>query len=405
MVVDEETGYRIFALEQALQPGDSLRLSFDVAFRPRGFRGTSGIQTAVVRNGSYFDRRLLPFIGYQPLFELSDAAARKRFGLAPRPLDAAADDAEARRRDGVVRNEDRVHCRGGRGHGRRPDRGCPGVAAPELDRERPALLPLRDRRAGHLRRLRVLGEVRGASRTSGMMSQLQIFHHPGHRYNVDRMIEGMKASLDYYTEDVRAVPVPPTARRRDPAVRDQRPRAGDDDRFRGAEVHHPRRRRAGSTDVLRDGARGRAQVVGRAAAGRPRARPGRPVGGALELQRHDGDREDPRPGGGPSRVRLPDGPLSQQARSLRARRPAGRGRGPSAHRLRQGRGRDVHAARAHRRRGRQHGAATAFSRSTATAGRPTRRSLDLHRASCAPSRPTRCSICSRTCSRRSRCGT
>jgi hypothetical protein len=108
VVVDEETGYRIFALEQALQPGDSLRLSFDTAFRPRGFR-SKGIQTAVVKNGTYVDRRLLPFVGYQPALELSDGAARKRFGLPPRPSMPGLDDVEARRHDGVVRNEDRVH--------------------------------------------------------------------------------------------------------------------------------------------------------------------------------------------------------------------------------------------------------------------------------------------------------
>ena len=34
---DEELGYRIFALEPPLAPGDSLRLDFDVAFRPSGF--------------------------------------------------------------------------------------------------------------------------------------------------------------------------------------------------------------------------------------------------------------------------------------------------------------------------------------------------------------------------------
>jgi ABC-2 type transport system permease protein len=107
MVVDEETGYRTLALEQALQPGDSLRLSFDVAFRPRGFRGTSAIPTDVVRNGSYFNRRLLPFVGYQPAFELS-GTARERFGLAPRPPTASPDDAEATRRDNAVRNEDGV---------------------------------------------------------------------------------------------------------------------------------------------------------------------------------------------------------------------------------------------------------------------------------------------------------
>jgi aminopeptidase N len=46
---------------------------------------------------------------------------------------------------------------------------------------------------------------------------LQIFHHPEHRYNVDRMVAGMKASLDYYTKvfgpyqfrQLRVVEIPP----------------------------------------------------------------------------------------------------------------------------------------------------------------------------------------------------
>src|SRR5690606_3038189 len=27
---------------------------------------------------------------------------------------------------------------------------------------------------------------------------IEIYHHPGHEYNLDRMIESVKASLDYY---------------------------------------------------------------------------------------------------------------------------------------------------------------------------------------------------------------
>jgi hypothetical protein len=107
VVVDAETGYRIFALDRPLAAGDSLRLSFDLAVRPRGFR-SSDIPTAVVGNGSYFDRMWLPFIGYQPGFELSDDKARQRFGLGPRPPMPSAGDVEAQRHDGVVRNEDRV---------------------------------------------------------------------------------------------------------------------------------------------------------------------------------------------------------------------------------------------------------------------------------------------------------
>jgi ABC-type transport system involved in multi-copper enzyme maturation permease subunit len=77
VLTDAEVGYRIFALERALQPGDSLQLTFDVGLRQRGFPN-SGLETDVVRNGTYFDRRRLPFIGYQPVFELSINDVRER---------------------------------------------------------------------------------------------------------------------------------------------------------------------------------------------------------------------------------------------------------------------------------------------------------------------------------------
>ena len=38
VLVDDDLGYRIYALEKPLQPGDSLHLSFEVHFEPHGFR-------------------------------------------------------------------------------------------------------------------------------------------------------------------------------------------------------------------------------------------------------------------------------------------------------------------------------------------------------------------------------
>ena len=200
-VSDDETGYRIFALEQALQPNDSVRLSFDVAFRPRGFRGTSAIQTDVVRNGSYFDRRLLPFVGYQPFFEVS-GPARKRFGLTPRPqLPPAADgngDVEARRRDEFERNEDGVRFE--------------MIVGTAADQTAIASAPLRRSWNEHGRRYFHYGTETpgrfGGSVFSANYAEvedrwrdvdLRIFHHPGHPQNPRRMIDSMKASLDYYT--------------------------------------------------------------------------------------------------------------------------------------------------------------------------------------------------------------
>ncbi|HEX6901997.1 MAG TPA: M1 family aminopeptidase [Thermoanaerobaculia bacterium] len=224
VVVDEEHGYRIFALDQALAPGDSLRLSFDTAFRPRGFRA-GGIPTSVVGNGSYFDRRLLPFIGYQPWFELSDDAARKRFGLAPRPPLPGPDDAGARLRAGVVRNEARdIHVevvvgtaadqtavfsgalrRSWTEGGRRYFHYGTDVPGPFGASVFSARYAVREDR----------WQPPGASPEQAV--SLQILHHPAHRYNIDRMVAGMKASLDYYTKvfgpyqfrQLRVVEIPP----------------------------------------------------------------------------------------------------------------------------------------------------------------------------------------------------
>lgn len=214
-VMDAETGYRVYTLAPALQPGESVRLSFDAAFRPRGFRGTSRIQTDVVRNGSYFDRRILPFVGYQPIFEL-DGTARRRAGLAPHPPLPRADDEAARRWDEVVRNEDGVRFE--------------IVVGTTADQTAIASAPLRRRWIENGRRYFHYG-IETPGRFGGSIFSanyaevddrwrdvaLKVFHHPGHPQNPRRMIESMKASLDYLTRAygpyqfdlLRIVEVPP----------------------------------------------------------------------------------------------------------------------------------------------------------------------------------------------------
>jgi hypothetical protein len=224
VLVDDERGYRIFALERALAPGDSLRLSFDVALRPRGFR-SRGIQTAVVRNGSYFDRRLLPFVGYQPWLELPDDEVRKLFGLASRPSMPGPDEVGARQHASVVRNEDPgVHVEAVVGtaadqiavfsgslrrswteHGRRYFHYGTDVPSPFGASVFSARYAVREDR------------WRAPGSSPGQTVALQILHHPLHRYNVDRMVDGMKAALDYYTRTfgpyqfplLRVVEIPP----------------------------------------------------------------------------------------------------------------------------------------------------------------------------------------------------
>jgi hypothetical protein len=198
VLVDEEAGYRIYALERALEPGESVQLAFDVAFRPRGFRNSEN-QTDVVGNGTSFDRSWLPFIGYQPVFELADDEARQRFGLESQPPLAGPDDAEARRYRWPVRNEDLVQIDAVVGTAADQVAVTPGVLARSWTEN--------GRRYFHYRTdgptsfgSTVFSATYVVVEDQWHDVALRIFHHPTHTYVLDGMIRSMKASLDYYTE-------------------------------------------------------------------------------------------------------------------------------------------------------------------------------------------------------------
>ena len=213
-VVDRAHGYRIFALGRPLAPGDSLRFSFDVSLRPRGLPHGGG-PTNIVANGSYFDRRLLPFIGYQPAFEVAGEGDRKRYGLPPRPIPAPAD-VEAKQHQSRFRDSEWIQVETIVGTAADQTVVVPGV----LRRSWTA----NGRRYFHYG-TRVPEMFRTAffsaryavesGRWNGVL--LQIFHHPPHRANLDRMMAGMKSSLEYYTaafgpfpyRELRIVEIPP----------------------------------------------------------------------------------------------------------------------------------------------------------------------------------------------------
>jgi ABC-2 type transport system permease protein len=198
VLADERVRYQVYALERALQPGDSLRLVFDLGFRPRGFPN-SGIKTAVARNGAYFDRRWLPIIGYQPALELSDDEERRQHGLGPRDPRPSPDDQEERRYRFDLRDADLVHVEAVVGTDANQIAVTPGTLLREW-REN-------GRRYFHYRTEAPLSfdapflSAEYAVREDRWREvALRIFHHPTHTFNLDRMLGSMEAALSYYSE-------------------------------------------------------------------------------------------------------------------------------------------------------------------------------------------------------------
>jgi ABC-2 type transport system permease protein len=198
VVADDEIGHDIYALEQPLQPGDSLTLSFDVKFEPRGFSNsgprTSGAGTAILENGTYFTSGALPVIGYQPLRELWSAGDRRKHGLPrqvtlPPPGDidpSVAANAPATFEAIVGTDEDQV-----------------AVAPGELRRTWSEA----GRRYFHyVSDVPISGmDVFFSAdytvhRERWKDVDLQLFVHPGHTKQMERVLRSARASLDYYSE-------------------------------------------------------------------------------------------------------------------------------------------------------------------------------------------------------------
>ncbi len=213
VIADDDHGHRTYALDQPLQPGDSLQLRFEVHVKPHGF-SNSGIDASVVANSRYFKNDdLLPAIGYQPKRELVKAGERRAHRLPARPLIPSLGDVEVGEDVTGETHEDQ-----------RGDGGIAFEAVVGTDADQVAVAPgaLRrtwteaGRRYFHYATDAPVGnEWRFFSARYAVHKEqwtppagqparqapvaIQIYHHPKHAANVDRMRRSVRASLDYYT--------------------------------------------------------------------------------------------------------------------------------------------------------------------------------------------------------------
>lgn len=212
-LTDAAYGYRIFELLRPLAPGESLRFRFAVSSRPHGFAQRA--QTKLVRNGTYFDRMLLPFIGYQP-FEVTDENERKKYGLPPRRGMPEPGDGDAGRYQSPARDGDRIQVETIVGTSLDQTAIVPGVLHRSWTEN--------GRRYFHYgnREPETFGTAVFSAKYAVREGKwrdvtLQVFHHPPHGQNVNRMLNGMKSALDYYSSvfgpfpyrELRIVEVPP----------------------------------------------------------------------------------------------------------------------------------------------------------------------------------------------------
>ncbi|MCU0610716.1 MAG: ABC transporter permease [Candidatus Eisenbacteria bacterium] len=197
-VDDREIGYRICALESPVVPGDSLEIGFDLAIQPRGFVNNDP-NTEVVTNGTFFDNtECIPRLGYDRTRELTEPRDRKKHGLPPRPRRLPVDDPRGRERMDLGHDAEWIGFEAVISTA--PDQFA--IAPGYLQREWTA----DGRRYFHYRMdcpivnlWAVLSGRYEVARDQWGDVAIEVYHHPRHGYNVGRMIEAVRKSLDYYT--------------------------------------------------------------------------------------------------------------------------------------------------------------------------------------------------------------
>jgi ABC-2 type transport system permease protein len=195
--------YRIYTLAKALEPGESREVSFRTTLEERGFANGAPL-TRVVGNGSFVDNsEITPHFGPQRDPLLKDRAKRRKHGLPPdlRPPKLEDDsariynpfghDADFVRADITVTTDaDQTPIAPGR-----------TVSDTVTDGRRTARF-VADAPIAHFYSIQSARYAEQRDVWHGPRGDvaLAVYYHPGHPYNVQRMLEAMKLSLAMFSE-------------------------------------------------------------------------------------------------------------------------------------------------------------------------------------------------------------
>jgi len=195
---DREVGYRVYRLDSPLAPGEDMDLHFDFSDAQRGFKNHD-YNTSVVANGTFFHNTYFaPHIGYSRQEELDDPKERKKFDLPPRERMPAVDDLAARGNMAFCDDSDWITFETTISTSLDQVALAPGYVTREWTKD--------GRRYFHYTMQAAVPNLYAflsgryeVARDVWNDVAISVYYHEDHGYNVGRMIDAIKKSLDYYS--------------------------------------------------------------------------------------------------------------------------------------------------------------------------------------------------------------
>jgi len=193
----EDYDYRMYQFSKPLEPGDTLIMTVTTNSKPNTFFDNN---SPVVYNGTFIsnlNNGIFPTIGYSDQGELRNPQLRKKYNLPPKDRLPAPDVAGARDNNYIGGNSDWIDFEATVSTSNDQIAIAPGYLIKEWEED--------GRKYFHYKMdskiLNFYAFLSGryeVKRDEHDGVKLEIYYHPDHDYNVDRMMKGLKEGLDYF---------------------------------------------------------------------------------------------------------------------------------------------------------------------------------------------------------------
>ena len=195
LLEDQALGFFLYRLPTPIPQHGRIALDFSVRYENVGFEN-SNPNLDIVNNGTLLDDRYLPFVGYAPDIELTDDSTRHKHGLDKAKRLPKLEDIAARQDNAGAIDADWINFE----------------ATVSTSPDQIAIMPgylqkewIQDgRRYFHYKmdapmlNIYSFNSARYEVRRDRWKDvNLEIYYHPGHDFNLDRMMDSMKLSLEY----------------------------------------------------------------------------------------------------------------------------------------------------------------------------------------------------------------
>ena len=197
---DKVAGYRIYKLAQPLAPGDEVDFDFKTRVAHRGFTN-SGEADSFVYNGTFFNSaEVMPGLGYNERAQIDNRNERRKRGLGDVPRMPKLEDEAARANSYLGHDADWIDFETTISTSAKQVALAPGYLQREWTEN--------GRRHFHYKMdvpmmnfYAWLSADWAVKRDKWNDVAIEVYYNPAHAYNVDRMIESTKKSLDYFTKN------------------------------------------------------------------------------------------------------------------------------------------------------------------------------------------------------------